>query len=837
MKKYNFFNRSMPVVEDLLQEQISKEASIRLRQTDVHTWGILPTNDVTISASTTSLTPPASNIPVSSLNPSPNIPYRNLEFPLSFDTNLGRVDVGKGSGTIGGGSTLIGGVAENLIGERIGILLDANYDGSTSGPYGVKNTGNLAIPLPGIGTYYLWIDYLEVNMSQAEMDKGGNTHYPFIEDGYKISITTTPLAPSGDGLSVFLGKVIWAVVAAGSLPVTRGLAEDLFGNSVTTQAAEIGRVYRLQRANTIEAFPDQANPPAAYGFGVRTTLQDHVSGLGSGTPTTKNVHALTIFDIAGGTLEPKALKNQEESLANGIVDRTISTNADISAVTPLTLSIVPAAITSAAAVDPSLNPYAAYMDSVQASTGFQQFLRVKDFSSIPDPSTGLTLPRGAYVQGQRVVQLYPNMRISDKTGDPSILPSDPNSGDGYVGFLDSDATGIYQILGAPIVIAGTEILYISKKFLASTFSIAVPDAPYGMIALGLVYWNTTSNALFRDYLEASPVPVDTRSAGLVGNSQISTEGKMDANKGILSGTVLENLVANSNFLLSSSGGTFATDFPGWSMDVSTTIPKANVSRFTNGAFASILTGGPGAVSGIKLLPVAAQASAVNIYGVLSYLKPNTFYAVSFWYFAETAWNLRLQADLVDAGTFSSVAMNPQDVLIQNQGSNWYRTSAILKTGASVDPSANGYALQLAITVPSGVSTTGALRLTNISLTEGEFVSGYMRGRYLPAGANVFFDKLSVCPPGFKENEDMRGMIALGWMPSTASPNPGTNGLQTPGTSLNDPIYDGTLKGAGGAGGAVDIGASFTGASGSAKFVEPTNTTPLPFRVGIWCETI
>jgi hypothetical protein len=843
-----------PVVEDLAQEENFLSSAIRTRQTDVHSWGVVPSN----------VYPAALNIPVSGTNAAPNLPYRNLEFPIALDTSSGQFSIGQGSGSIISGAPAVGGIAEDLLGERIAILADAAYDPSNSSPFGVKNSGNLNIPLasPSATPYYVWIEYLGVNLPQPVLDKNAVIHYPYIDDGYKIIITTTPVAPSGDGLSVFMFKIVWQTSAAGTLSLSKGTTTDVFGNSVTTATPEIARVYRLSRGNSVEAMPNINAFPSAYGYGVRTTLEEHVSAIGSGTPSPKNPHGITLADIEGGTLEPKAVANQAASLADGIIDFDQIPNSPVLPVTPLTPSINNSSLTPATSLDP-----AAIAQGVTTAVK-DAWIRSKDLHSV---SGAL---KTVYLSGRRIVSLYPNMRqTQDKQGDSSIIPGDPNSGDGWIGFKSNngsggpvDVTGLYQLVGSNAVIGGDEVLILSKQFLGTSWPTGgVPALPAGFLDMGIVYWYNPSpfnnGQLFRDNLQSSSgsdnTPIDRRSAGLIGPKQLSTDAKANPNLGVLSKVTFENLLANSNFAFDKTGSPL--NFPGWNQPVgdTTLIPRTSIVQVNSGGVPTLVTGGAGAITGMQLTPAAAASGTTRLFGQLRNLKPDTVYAVSFWYLAAATWNVRLRVGINSANDGTGVSMlttgspsgSPVDFPLQNDGSLWHRGSLVFTTNSLVDPS-SPYYLELNFTNPAGFPTSNsvALIITNILVAEGEWVMQYNNNRMVPQGASLFFSNSSACPSGYIEDTNMQGRLPMGYFPG------GSSGAQTPGTNLGAQISNGTIhtssngthnhtgttaasgssaQSGGGPADVSQVGHTHTMTTSS----DGAHTHTLGIRVGIWCQAI
>ena len=141
MERFQNINKWLPVTQDWLELQARKADAIRKRITDARSWGILHNNAF----------PTVLNIPASATNPAPNLKYAIQEFPINFDTELGRINIGVGSDSAGS-PPVFGGVGYDLNGERIGIPDDINFDFDNSIPEGTRSSGNIGIPLTLTGT-------------------------------------------------------------------------------------------------------------------------------------------------------------------------------------------------------------------------------------------------------------------------------------------------------------------------------------------------------------------------------------------------------------------------------------------------------------------------------------------------------------------------------------------------------------------------------------------------------------------------------------------------------------------------------------------------------------
>jgi hypothetical protein len=779
--KFQTFDLWNPVVEDFDYETQARVNELRRRWIDNHTWGVVRDNAY----------PLVITIPVSPISPRPNLKWTINQFPIKLDIVNGRVNVGEGS-TQSVNPSVLGGVGYDINGERIAILADANFDFSNDVPEGKASSGNINIPLtlsgvtgdcnanPSVpGTYYLWIEYLEINNVAPTVGEDGAIHYPKIEDGYRIRLTGTPDSPSGDGVSIFLAKIIW-VGGAGFLTVTDVDGDTLAtdgSNSVDTAPIVAGdpkRVYSAVRDNVVEIVVDETNKTAVYASGLLGNLRDHINAIGGGSPTPNNPHGLTLADIPGAGEEPVATNNQNDSFAKGIVDKNAAQNSPASngdalqpfiEVTGLTPTVLDATATSAGIT----------------STPKVQWIRIKDLDNA-------TKTKAAFVLGFRLKSLYPNLRQSNLSSDPSINPSDPESGDGWVGFNNAEDTpGVYRIYGTKATLStGVEVLLLNKELLAG-WPAAILPLTDDKLAIGQVYWDGVT--VFRNPVEPStsdPVasqPDDLRSLGLVGPQQISTEAKMDPDTGALAAQVLENQAANSNYALGllnvTQNGTGGTSV----------IPSAGAPQptvITAGTDPTLASGGPGAITGLRFTTNAGGAGTLTlsrIYHLLKNLKPARFYGISFWYKADAFFNVRCRVGLSDgAGAFAAPnsdmtldgvsAVDPLDVTIKNDGL-WHRASLVVKTitGLDPDPAVLKY-LQFRFEQGSLTTTAGQFAMTNIQVTEGEWIPGYMGCQYVPSGGIIMWDQSDTCPPGFQNIADAIGKFIVG---SNTHVNPGDFG--------------------------------------------------------------
>lgn len=854
MERFQSKNKHQPTSTDLNKMQSQKADAIRKRVTDAYSWGVLKAN----------VYPAGLDIPTSSINLPPNRRHEIGEFTVEFDTELGRLSIGAGSNAASS-PPVSGGVAYNLNGERTPIEDDANFDFSNDTTVSTvpakKSSGNINIPLTltgtsggcdvnpsDFGTYYVWLEYLEVNdQSAVKVDRAGNPFLPDIEDGYKIILTDTPVAPNGDGISIFLAKVIWAVSFPETLTVTDGEIIQDNGNVVSTipteSVGEPKRVYFLHRQQAVEVIPDPDAKPETYAFNERKNLRDHVSAVGSTSPNPSNPHGTTLADIPGGTDEPKATVFQNESLSKGIVDLNILQNSPREQSDAMLPSIDQATLTPAG-LDAATIAGTGINSSVKDS-----WIRVSDLND----------KESAYVEGDRFKQLYPTVRdTSDHTGDLSIDPTDPATGDGWIGFSSAigfaDVSGTYRLFAEPGDLGGTEVLVLRKELLAS-FPGTIPDLADNALLLGFVFWD--GNDLFRDYLLAQTAsasenrPVDRRSLGLVGPKQLSTELKMDAQRGALVGQTFNNNLGNSNFLVDKA----PTEFPSWIINDSlgaAYLATTDFIRFDDTDDATLITGGPGALSGLQVTPNAGETTGqASIFGQLGYLKPNTKYGISFFYKVPGGWNGRIRMGINSNTTGSASVITtgsplgqPLDVFLLNDDL-WHRGTLVVETQGTVDPN-NIFHFELRFNTTSIASVSVPAKFTNFQVTEGEWIPGYAQGA--ASGGNIFYDDRATCPPGTLENTNLQGRIPIGAVPG------GTSGMDAFGNNLGAQITDGAVhtnsagnhNHTGTTGGPGDLFNNFTTGSDDMDAThthsfttssDGAHTHTIGLRTGIWCKTL
>lgn len=793
--RFDWKNLHLPTATDFNDMESFGDSSLKKRTSDFYSWGIVKNNDFPGTA-----TP----IPVSGLNPFPNLNPRNLEFSVQFNADAGTLDIGAGSST---STNVAGGIAYDLNGNRIYIPNDITYSNTVDIPEGKKSSGNRLIPLPGVGTTtYVWIEYLEVNdTSFQKIKRDGVITYPKILDGYRIRLTTNdPNPPSGDGLSIFLAKVVWTTKAPVILNITPTQAEesDTQGNLVSgipsASTSDPKRVYATLRQQNVEILPASGEVPASYAFGQRLTLKDHVNAVGSAAPTPNNPHGLTLADIPGANLEPLATSNQSVSLSKGIVDLTIAQNS------PNVQSTALATVIKTQTLDPDsaqLDATALVGTGIPTSGSQAQYVEVSTFA----------VSQYAYLTGKQHTSVYPT--LAQTTNQASSATPD----NGWIGFASTDQTGIYALFGSAGTVGGVNKLFLRKVLVPGSSNLGfsgpipdinsippLPDLFGDRLLLGYVYWSGTN--LYRDYLQTSSMfdlPVeDSRSLGVVGPKQLSTELKGNADTGGLANQRLENLVGNSSFLFNKSGG----QFPGWTIVDSAFLLNASIVRkaYTDSGFGDLANNGanasPASLSGVLLTPTAGSTTGTTrMYGQLANLKPNTYYSLSFNYRTLTSqlWNSRVRLGINDnnTGTQSSVIINasnvglPIDMTIVNDAS-WHRTNVVVKTTSTVTPASTYYLelrLDAPLSTPFPAGAQDSLLLTNFQVTEGEWVTGYSDGsRSVPSGAIILWDKSTSCPPGFSEVTAM-----VGRLPIAANTATGTNGMQTPGTAVGqEPATDG-----------------------------------------------
>jgi hypothetical protein len=848
VEKLVYEDTQLPDTEDLNQAQTDKEFAIRKRITDLASWGVLHSNAY----------PAGLVVPVSSQNPAPNAIADVGEFTLTFDTNLGTLSVGKGSQSTGIPYNL-GGVGYDLNGQRVAIPTDLQW-GSTASSAGLKSSGNLLIPLtlsgstPALGTYYAWIQYLLVNDPNYPVVIYNNgspiTTYPHMLDGYQILLTSTPAAPLGDGLSLFLGKIVWAAAFPEVLVVTQGVktAESENGNLVSTVpqvSGDPGRMYFGVRSHNVEVVLDPANPTATYGSNLLMTLFDHCNALGTGTLGPNNPHRIGAADIAGLGAEPIAVSNQSNSLAKGITDLSLNSSGmpNISQNSPAALSLALKPSMGAGTLTPAGLDTTALANQGAGSSGISQGVQAAWVRI-----GWLQANMMAYVLGVGLSQVYPTVRqTADHLGDSSIVGSLPTSGDGWVGFSNSgtiDTAGVYRIFGSQAPLSGGGSVLLLQKQLLPGWPAVIPTEAVGNLTVALVYWDGTNLWQTPQAVNGSQ-PTDLRSLGLVGNQQLSTVAKGSADNGILSQQAFSNLVANPAYAIAVSAtagvsevqmgsGAFVQSGASQTASTDPTMAAPPVGAITD----RVWTINPGA---------AGALSASYVFHALAGLRPDSSYGISFYYKAASTFNGRFRVGMADGANISPdslmsldgvTALAPVDINVLNDG-NWHRASIVVKSLATVNPN-NGVQskfLEFVFEQGSGASLASTFAMTNIQVTQGEWVPGYQAGGRIPTGMSMFTDVLTTCPPGSVENTNLRGTFPIGYQPSGT----GTNGLENIGTTLGTPATNGSQIGYHQHSSAMTSQGNV--ASGGSAISVPNIVNPLvtslnqaniASRVGMWC---
>lgn len=788
-RRFEFFNLQLPTTNHLAFDSSAKDLALRRRWTDRTVWGIMRANAY----------PASSNIPVSAVHAVPNYAQDILQAPVSLDTATGLVGVGLGSDP-SINPAVVGLVAYDLNGERIAIEQDQDFEFDNNVPYGKRSSGNRNIPLrvgvssgnastvaPVPGTYYLWATYLEVNENVPVVDKLGAIHYPYKEDGYRLQLTTSPIAPDGDGQSIFLCKITWAPGFTGILTVTDGQASNGNGQNVLDTAPIVSgdphRVYCGVKSQDVEITIDVASRTQVYEDGLVASLFHHINAIGSGEPRPNNPHGIGLDDIPNAGAEPTAINNQADSFAKGIVDLNAPQNSPNTEGDALQPIFGQGSLAPTSPLDPN-------SAAVGVTTTIKdRWVRILDLDI-------LTKTKVAYVAGHRLRQLYPGLRQSDKSGDPSIIPSDPLSGDGWIGFNDTeDATGYYYLYGQyGTLVDGSEVLFLGKGFLGAI--ITDPVLADNQLLIGRCYWDAASALLYRNQTgmtvtDPGNQPDDERSLGLVGPQQISSEAKNDPVTGTLAGTATHNnLVANPGY----ARGLLGTNQDGLSP----------TGVFAAGSFTQVNTGtepalanqadGPAALFGLRAISSAGPTATgtVRHYHRLSNLLPDRMYSVSFYLKATSSFNLRLRVGLVDsngAGPVSLATVDPADITIRNDGLyRRYRAIFQMKDPSFVDPDflTPKY---LMFQFDRGLvdSLGGTVFITNVMVNQGEWVPAYRNVREIPSGGIIEWDSSDTCPEGYEEVTDARGRMTVGVNPA------GANGIETPATPLGTPIADGVSQ--------------------------------------------
>lgn len=186
------------------------------------------------------------------------------------------------------------------------------------------STGSKNIPLTVNSFNYIWMDYLATTDESVFTLQTATNAKQFYKqtNGYKITVTTTNVAPSVT--SVYLGSV------------------NLTGSGVVSVStiSKNGRTSSLiteHRVKIKTPLADLSDVTATYGYNQEATLDDHIKAIGSGTISPSNPHGMALIDI-GVDVETVVSNHQKFMHNSGIIgSRTTlvsSLYAELHSVTP-----------------------------------------------------------------------------------------------------------------------------------------------------------------------------------------------------------------------------------------------------------------------------------------------------------------------------------------------------------------------------------------------------------------------------------------------------------------------------------------------------------------------
>jgi hypothetical protein len=714
--------------------------------------------------------------------------------PLAFDVRQFTIRFTPGSGNaqidIGYDADqsvvpqIVGGMAIDTSGHMIAIETNTVWQPTSVVIGGVtvyQRTGNLQIPLTSLtADNFVFISYWQENVNspaEVQVAPGSTTFYPLYVDSYQIRVSTTNIPTAGE---IFLGRV--------------NATNNLIDTSARIQSLILG-----QNVEVFIAVPNgssgntSALTPANYtNSNMRVSLQDHCNALGTGIVSPTNPHGYSISDITGGGTEPLNTLYQSEVMSNGIVDESLSNNFPPSSSTALS----PAIVNSAFNVGSVL--YDARVELTQLS----------------QPGAGSN--QVAYVAGQRFTQAGPlTSTITGLSTNNAFVPF-------ASGGVSPQVTGTYVVYVQPSSASGT---------LVAGIVLAGATLAANQMPICQVYWDASTSSLSKSQYNILTIPVDLRDFGLVDIEQFATAVTSDPNVGSLSAQTRSNLCANSNFSIAAAG--VPLNWSLWAPSPGT----ATITQTTDTQASEQL--GANSVGAFTPLPISNSAfnvwlkSLIETDGTSGLLKPNKQYTVTAYFKTSSANLLNISVDITNfAGV--SYTTGAVDLLPTRDSTNWYRVSAVLKMGSTFNP-ADTTAKYLAFNFANDfgpISATPPVTLiANVSLVEGNWTEGYENGRFVPSGGNVFFDTLSVCPPGFQLNTNLQGRMPMG-----------ANGAglvvgAAPGSAATNTTIDSHDH-------TVDITQSSGGASGGAYgipnygvFTTSSNSANVPAYVGIWCRAL
>ena len=552
--------------------------------------------------------------------------------------------------------------------------------------------------------------------------------------------------------AIYIGKFIWSSSGGGSIVPGSLVPGDSINPRQTfaTKSLEIG-IVGDKGSSTVPAVKT-----SIYVSGQASTLQEHVGAVGTGIVTEINPHGNAVIDFTSGFATPDNITYQDENSESGINDPNNTSNSQPSS-TALTCQLVNSLKIAANTITVALP-----QDMGSSRTGTIVDTNYAAHVQVTPLATG----QSVYIAGYRISEIRPtyNDAGGSLSGNSGIMP-----------FISGDPVGNYVIFLMPdTATAGIGILG------KTTFE-NLEDIPSVLSSdrwpIATVYW--TGNELQTSEFNAGTTVNDLRSFGTVGKPNISGEGFIDPNKGIMALSVFENIAANGNFFVPAAVDT-PTVPDSWNLDIiSGGTTAASIQIIDSGTVGDVISDGPRAINALEIIVSGAgfgNTYEVNLDTYAPQLKENTLYTVSMWLknVEGNNVNISLFGSFNGYGNVSlSYCVASKEFIFDRDATGWQRVAITLKTNAAYDP-----ALFDPITNPTTVAalrikilnanvintpafgTSGNIYIADVCVVEGDWITGMVAPK-VNSGEIFMWDKTTSCPPGSIEVTELRNRLPLG----------------------------------------------------------------------------
>ena len=218
------------------------------------------------------------------------------------------------------------GIAYDIDGERL-IIDDEDISHDATNPSDTTDdgkgnlistphsTGSKNIPLTVNSANFIWLDYLKVtDESEFTLQRITNSKQFYKQsDGYDLTITTVDTPPTASSLK--LGNV------------------DLTGFGVVSIStiSKSGRIFlgtKPNRVKVVTADAGKTDKTTVYDPATSIFLEDHVKGVGEGTPAPNNPHGIGPVDI--GLSPANTVQDHQQFFhTSGIVGNPTTTSSSL----------------------------------------------------------------------------------------------------------------------------------------------------------------------------------------------------------------------------------------------------------------------------------------------------------------------------------------------------------------------------------------------------------------------------------------------------------------------------------------------------------------------------